>query len=125
MLALAGSTAIRHVESHHTTSAALVAKNATIAKIRIMPVIVSFMASTIRHKQLTLKRSLGTIPFQDVAVGGPTPCALNLHNARGSLARSNDGELASLGAPKCLTGNSNPNLLFLGCESVTNHSRAH
>jgi hypothetical protein len=33
MLALVGSTAIRHVESHHATNAALAAKNAIIAKI--------------------------------------------------------------------------------------------
>jgi len=44
MLALVGSTAIRHVESHHTTRAALVAKNAIIAKISIMPVMVSFIS---------------------------------------------------------------------------------
>jgi len=35
MLALVGSTAIRHVESHHTTRAALMAKNAIIAKISL------------------------------------------------------------------------------------------
>jgi len=35
MLALVDSTAIRHVESHHTTMVALMAKNAIIAKISL------------------------------------------------------------------------------------------
>jgi len=37
MLALVGSTAIRHVESHHAANAALAAKNAIIAKISTSP----------------------------------------------------------------------------------------
>jgi hypothetical protein len=48
MLALVGSTAIRHVESHHATNAALAAKNAIIAKISTMPVMVSFMEMRLR-----------------------------------------------------------------------------
>ena len=42
MLALVGSIAILHVESHHSTSKAAVAKNSTIARIVIVPVSMSF-----------------------------------------------------------------------------------